>query len=192
MKLIGLAGPAGSGKSAVAEFLIYDHGFASYGFADPLKKALNAAFGFTMDQWDDREWKERDLPWLPGVSPRLLAQTLGTEWGRDCIDPELWIKLADRWLDTLQDMATAMETPIAGVVFPDMRFENEAAWIRLRSGTIWHVQRKGSVAVREHVSEQGIDMFDDELILFNNDTLEMLRLMVSECIDELVDFGGVG
>lgn len=149
----------------------------SYGFADPLKKMLNAGFGFTMADWEDREWKERELSWLPGVSPRKLAQTLGTEWGRDSVTPDLWIRLADQWIETLNAIQRVTDG-IAGVVFPDMRFENEAAWLRSKGGVIWHVDRKMNGAVREHVSERGLKLHRDDTVALNYGDLPRLRGIV--------------
>ena len=41
-ELIAITGPAGAGKDTAADALL-DHGFRRYGFADPIKTALNAA-----------------------------------------------------------------------------------------------------------------------------------------------------
>ena len=88
MFLIGFTGRAGSGKDTAGQVLVRQLGFKRYAFADPIKKALNAMFGWHMGMWENRDWKEGDLPGMC-YSPRLLAQTMGTEWGRS-IDPEFW------------------------------------------------------------------------------------------------------
>src|SRR5690348_6899955 len=106
-RLIGLTGKAGSGKDTIADRLVVNKGFTKLAFAAPMKEALNKLFGFDPSDWYDREWKETPLPGI-GKSPRQLAQTLGTEWGRDTINPNLWILLAQRRM--VEDEAWQMQT----------------------------------------------------------------------------------
>jgi len=148
MKIVGITGPAGAGKDTVADYLCEHHGYVKYALAAPIKTALNALFGWPNDNWDDREWKETLIDWL-GRSPRNLAQTLGTEWGRECVHPELWLLLAE--------MNINAHTLARGVVIPDIRFENEAAWLRDRmGGQLWHVYRPKTKKVEAHSSENGV------------------------------------
>lgn len=39
---------------------------------------------------EDRVKKEQPIPQLGGKSFRRLAQTLGTEWGRNCVGDSIW------------------------------------------------------------------------------------------------------
>ena len=57
--LIGIAGAAGAGKDTVANHLVQHYGYTVYKFADPLKRMLCDFFGWPMDAWEDREWKDR-------------------------------------------------------------------------------------------------------------------------------------
>jgi len=93
MRLIGLTGPAGSGKDTVARLLCEQHGFVQMAFADPLRAMLKAGLGLTDEELHRRDLKEAPLEWL-GKSPRQLLQTLGTEWGRQHVHPHLWLELA--------------------------------------------------------------------------------------------------
>jgi hypothetical protein len=146
-RLIGITGAAGSGKDSLADLLVYDRGATKYSFARPIKEALNAMFGWTMEQWDDRVWKEAVLPWL-GKSPRVLAQTLGTEWGRELIHPEMWVLLgAQRFRE---------HAGTGPFVIPDMRFDNEAQMVRQLGGVVIKVHRPGVAAIAAHKSEAGV------------------------------------
>lgn len=147
-KLIGITGAAGSGKDTLADFLAPRS--VKYSFARPLKRALNAMFGWEMAQWDDRDWKEAVQPWL-GKSPRQLAQTLGTEWGRESVHPELWILLARRELETLRQVF-----PTQAIVIPDCRFDNEAQLIEELGGVVIKIVRPGLASVTAHKSEAGV------------------------------------
>lgn len=168
--LIGIAGRARSGKDTVANFIVAAIGGYRYSFADPIR-AMLVPLGIDMADpyWQAR--KEEPIPAL-GVSPRYLMQTLGTEWGRQLINPDLWLIMAHQRL--LQNGP--------GMVISDVRFENEAAWIRRHGGRIIHVFRPDAKAVEAHASEDGIELQDTDVRLFNSGTLEELQLSVRELL----------
>lgn len=168
--LIGIAGRGRAGKDTVANFIIAAIGGYRYSFADPIR-AMLAPLGVDMSDpyWQAR--KEEPIPAL-GVSPRRMMQTLGTEWGRQLINPDLWLVMAHQRL--------LRNGP--GMVISDVRFENEAAWIRKHGGRIIHVIRPEAKAVEAHASEDGIEMLDTDAQLFNSGTLEELQLTVRELL----------
>lgn len=153
-KLIAITGQAGSGKDTLADACVFQLGAVKYNFALPIKLALNAMFCWTMDMWDNRLWKERVIPWL-GKSPRQLAQTLGTEWGRDLIHPELWTMIA------LERYAVHCKTSNAPFIIADMRFDNEARAVHRNGGTVVKVVRRDVAPISAHKSEKGVS---EELI----------------------------
>ena len=168
--LIGIAGRARSGKDTVANFIVAAIGGYRYSFADPIR-AMLAPLGVDMN---DPYWQARKEDVIPalGVSPRRMMQTLGTEWGRNLINPDLWLVMAHQRL--------LRNGP--GMVISDVRFENEAAWIRKHGGRIIHVIRPEAKAVEAHASEDGIEMQDTDARLFNSGTLEELQLSVRELL----------
>lgn len=168
--LIGIAGRARSGKDTVANFIVAAIGGYRYSFADPIR-AMLVPLGVDMSDpyWQAR--KEEPIPAL-GVSPRRMMQTLGTEWGRQLINPDLWLIMAHQRL--LQSGP--------GMIISDVRFDNEAAWIRRHGGRIIHVIRPDTKAVEAHASEDGIEVKDVDVRLFNNGTLEELQLSVRELL----------
>ena len=145
MKLIGFTGAAGAGKDTAASGLI-DAGWKKVSFADPIKEALNVMMGWDMSDWDNREWKENENH-LVGRSPRYMAQTLGTEWGRDTIHPDIWITLG---LERAQGQPT---------VIPDVRFDNEAKAIHAAGGKLIEIVRPDNPFAISggHASEGGVD-----------------------------------
>jgi len=168
--LIGIAGRARSGKDTVANFIIAAIGGYRYSFTDPIR-AMLAPLGVDMN---DPYWQARKEDVIPalGVSPRRMMQTLGTEWGRNLINLDLWLVMAHQRL--------LRNGP--GMVISDVRFENEAAWIRKHGGRIIHVIRPEAKAVEAHASEDGIEMQDTDARLFNSGTLEELQLSVRELL----------
>lgn len=159
-KIIGLTGLAGSGKSEVALALRIE-GFRRVAFADPLKSML-AAVGFTHEQLYGAE-KGIVVPEL-GHTPRFLMQTLGTEWGRDLIHPEIWITLWRR-------RAESCGHP---VVVDDVRFPNEVETIKAMGGQVWRVTRPGVVSMG-HESEVHIPRLPVDQAITNDGTLHELR-----------------
>lgn len=157
-RLIGITGKAGAGKDTLADYIALRTGGKKYSFALPLKQMLNAGFNWSMLHWNDREWKERVIPWL-GKSPRQLAQTLGTEWGRELIHPQLWVLLAEqRYIEHIDEYNWGDVPPF---VIPDVRFENEADMIHSQNGVVIQLHRPGAPSIAAHKSEDGIP--DDKI-----------------------------
>jgi hypothetical protein len=129
--IVAFTGLAGAGKSTAAMHLVNAHGFQRVRFAGPLK-AMMAALGLTPDEIDG-PLKEQPCALLGGKTPRWAMQSLGTEWGRDLIDSDLWIRA---WRAAL---------PATGnVVVDDCRFPNEAAAVAAAGGIIVRVDRPGA------------------------------------------------
>lgn len=177
--IVGLCGAAGSGKSTVAARLHEAHGYASWAFADPLYAAVAAITGLKIEELQNRQTKERILPWL-GVSPRRLLQTLGTEWGRELISETMWIDATFRRIE---------ESDWERHVICDVRFPNEAEAILSRGGHVVRVERLGPACLGEqaaaHASEAGIP---NELILAtidNSGTVAGLEATVDAVFDRL-------
>jgi len=170
--LIGLTGRARSGKSTAAEHLVGTYLLEHYAFADPLRDGLMAIFNLDPTDFEgDR--KEQPLVWLD-LSPRQLMQSMGTEWARNIVHPDVWVKLGEQNLDYMSKALGA----VLGFVISDVRFENEAELIRRRGGTVIHISRSDAQSVNPHISEAGIAVHQHDLIVRNNGTIdEFLRLL---------------
>lgn len=154
--IIAFTGPAGCGKDTAADYLAAYHGFERLAFADPIREMLGA-LGLGPEDFE-RPQKERDLDWLP-ASPRKLAQTLGTEWGRDIIDPDIWVRALARRIAGLPSGSR--------VAISDCRFDNEARWVRHCGGLVVHLTRPDLPTIRPHASERGIEREEHDLLLDN-------------------------
>ena len=171
--VIGLHGRARSGKDTVANFILSHRGGYVYSFADPIR-AMLVPLGIDMS---DPYWqanKEAIIPAL-GASPRRLMQTLGTEWGRQLINPDFWLILAKQVLINYGP----------GMVVADVRFENEAEWVRSQGGRVIHIERPSAVAVEAHASEAGIKFKGEEgdFKIINGGSLEDLQQTIREVFD---------
>jgi len=119
--LIGLLGPAGSGKSTVSEYLVKHYGAERYSLAGPLKEIAKNTFDFSYEQlYGTQEQKEAIDPRY-NFSPRWLLQRLGTEGLRNVFGKDVWIDLL---LKRIQE-----EKPNLAVC-DDVRFYNESKRLR--------------------------------------------------------------
>ena len=171
--LIGIHGRAHSGKDTVADFLMDqfpDH--RRYSFADPIRDMLAAGLNIPMETMLDPTKKEQD-DIVFGKSPRQMMQTLGTEWGREMIDPDIWLKAA---------ISRGTE-----LIIPDVRFENEAEWVR-RHGQLLHIERPGKkIKESDHVSENGIKKREQDITIINDGTLDDLASLVKNLTEQLLN-----
>lgn len=166
--LIGLYSPAPqSGKTSVSRVL-EQRGYIRVPFAETLKHmvyTLLIDMGYAPTQatrllYDSKEEVVRGL----GVSTRHLLRTLGTEWGRECVAPDMWLRV---WEARMKQFDL--------VVVDDIRFENEAELVRELGGEVWMVQRAGTVNTSTHASEGGLDAWPHfSQYIANNGTLEQL------------------
>lgn len=178
--IIGLTGRAGSGKDTVREQLVQCHGYTGMALADPIRamlRALLVASGTGPEWMTDRALKEQPIPAI-GASYRHLAQTLGTEWGR-FIAPELWLRIADGYMRDIQRETFCHMK----FVISDVRFPNEAEWVRSQGGEVWHINRPGVEPVRAHTSES-IEQIAVDRTVNNTGTLEDLAAEVARVMGE--------
>lgn len=167
--LIGLTGPARSGKDTVGNMLRDGQGFTRVAFADPIRRMVAEVLDVPVDRLYDGPFKDTPVKWLLGRTPRYLMQTVGTEWGREQVDRDLWLKIAMRKVD---------EGGL--VVITDVRFENEADAIRQRGGFIWHIERPDAPKVEAHVSEAGVQRQLFDYVIHNDGDLAKLQRTVDE------------
>jgi hypothetical protein len=147
LTIIGLSGVAGAGKSFAALHLTERRGFRRIRFAEPLKAMLRT-LGCSNEELDGAA-KEAPCPALCGRTPREAMQTLGTEWGRQLIHPDLWLEAWRRRVAAVAEFA-----PAAQIVVDDVRFLNEAEAIWRLGGMIWRIDREGARGgAPAHVSE---------------------------------------
>lgn len=162
-KLIGLAGAARSGKDTTGEILSRLLGYPTYALASPIKEHCNG-----LCYWDERhsngDLKEVVDPFW-GFSPRHAYQTMGTEWARTLLRDDFWLKRAEKVYEEH-----------GSLIVTDIRFQNEADFIRKNGGQIIHVVRDGAQKILAHSSELGIDQLPEDVILYNNTTIENLEL----------------
>ena len=151
-------------------------------FAHKIKQITCILLGCTMEQLEDPTFKETPLgeewwviklpsngiiPYLGDyppfykkydvikLTPRMLMQMLGTEFGRDIIHPDIWVNatFADYQSngapynslgDVFDDLKLCpSETKMPNWIISDVRFPNEAKAIKNRGGILIRLDREG-------------------------------------------------
>ena len=149
--IIGFVGFIGSGKDTGADYLVNFHEFRRDSFANTLKDAVAAVFG-----WDRvllegrtkqaREWREQVDPWwaerlgMSNLTPRWVLQYWGTEVCRKGFHDDIWIASLENKLRTSKD----------NIVISDVRFPNEIKAIHNAGGKVIRVKRGPEPEWYEH------------------------------------------
>lgn len=172
VQIVGLNGFARSGKDTVADQLVERHGFTKLSMAGPLKTMLrtldptlmNTEAGVATRLSGLHRMTEDELKAsVYGAEYRRLLQVLGTDCIR-AIDPDFWVK--------------AMDKAVRGaerVVIPDVRFPNEAEWVRSQGGIVIEILRPGVGPANGHASENRLERHLVDCTVHNNGTVEDLH-----------------
>lgn len=140
--IIGILGNIGSGKDTIAHYLTQFHDFNQLSFANSLKDAVSAVFGWDREMLEgktaeSREWRETVDPFwskrlsMPTLTPRWVLQYWGTDLARSEFHGDIWVA-------SLENKIAKSNT---SVVISDCRFPNEIHAIRDMGGSIIRVQR---------------------------------------------------
>lgn len=179
--IVGIAGRAGAGKDTFAKMVFeelqgemaWPKRFEVVKFADPLKDIVGILTG---DRGDTHVGKNEVLSgWgvtrPDGTSRHLETRRKVLQWlGTDVIraaNIDAWVECYARALDSAE--------ADAGMVFTtDVRFPNEARFIRRRGGHLVRVLRPGLSNGGDHASETALDEQFMPTVL-NNGSLDALR-----------------
>ena len=199
LQLIGISGHAGVGKDTVAQYLAekYENVYGE-AFAEPLKRACAAAFGLPLHWFHDRELKEQPTDW-EGITTRKIAQFVGTEMFRN-LTPKLYGTFGrSHWIRLLEMRLTGLSAPPEGqgfyspgdtVIITDVRFQDEADWIRANGGIILRVKRQGcdgNVGLVGRASETSY--VSPDYLLYNDYSMEDLYASINRFIHTFTSKG---
>jgi ABC-type dipeptide/oligopeptide/nickel transport system ATPase component len=174
MKVIGISGKKGSGKTSLAEAISsvakeYGMDTKQIAFADPVKDGVKAIFGWSDTILEDRILKEQVDPFF-GISPRQAMQRLGTGFGRDLVDENLWVAIAKVKCNFALENYTIP-------ILTDVRYENEANLVRELGGFVIHI-KTDDVSTDRHPSESTINInpvMDKQFYNNKKDHLDLIR-----------------
>lgn len=178
--IYGITGYARTGKDTISQVFV-EAGFKVIKAADPVRDAV-----YTLNPFIHGEMRLQDVLAMLDPDPvaayeavkstefgpevRRLLQTMGTNVGREQIDPDVWANTLIR------------KAGNDDVVVPDVRFLNEANVIRQAGGKIIRVKRPGFGPLNDHPSETELDLIEPDYLIVNEGSVEMLHEMVGEIL----------
>jgi hypothetical protein len=170
--LIGISGKKQSGKDTLARMLyaLMDNPPIQH-FADALKEEVACACGTS---WQDIERNKAIF--------RPILQWWGTDFRRKFQDEDNY------WIDQLDSMIKYLHENGGHKVFliPDVRFENEAKYVKDNNGILIRINREGLVSTDTHSSETALDNYPDFDIIISVSTLDQLKEKAKEILNELI------
>jgi dephospho-CoA kinase len=178
---IALTGKLRAGKDEASNHLYIKHGFDSVAFGDALKRNAHAVF-----------------PWISdGTKPRALYQRYG-QLMRE-IDPDVWIKHAERAVQGAIDFRVGMGAEKIGIVITDLRQPNEFEWAKANGFTIIRVTAPDEVRIARvieagddfsvhdlaHETELAIDGFAVDAEIHNDGTVDELKAQIDSILSQI-------
>lgn len=171
------SGPAGTGKSKAAEYLIKHFNYTPAKMAYPVYMIAEKYFGMT----------NKD---------RQLLQLIGTDVGRQIIDSDIWINYFIDTIKIVEETANRQNTTVK-LVADDVRFVNEfealhdMGWVGiylnsphdLRLKRLHERDGNAQETTLNHVSETEMDKFKNHLIQVDaSGSLESLYQQITEIL----------
>lgn len=183
VRIIGISGKKGHGKDTVADAMVKMHRTGIIiSFASSLKNAVASIFAIDSDHMSDAKAKETVNETL-GVTPRRLLQYFGTDVMRNAFGDNIWIislclaalDIDLRWRDTWRDGDAVT------IIIPDVRFPNEAEFVRSYGGTLIRVDASTRVPSTDtHISETALDDYAFPVVIDNNGSRDELFTRLRE------------
>lgn len=210
MILIGITGRtknkciSRSGKTTVANEIQVISMATVYSFANPIRRMIKAGLG--IDCFDQLleygDSKTQKISWLStkekDISIRYLMESLGTGWGRNMLREDLWLVVANRFLNEYRDKTNI-------VVISDIRFQNEMDFVRSNGGVMIHVCRPnynykqpikndlfGILGILQkilnirHKSNKALPISDCDHVIINNAGIDNLKDSVRTVLDDII------
>jgi hypothetical protein len=211
--IIGICGFIGSGKDTIADYLVNIHQFRRESFANTLKDAVAAVFGWDRTMLEgrtkhSREWRDQVDEWWShrlqmAVTPRWILQQWGTEVCRRGFHDDIWIASLENKLRNCQD----------DVVISDCRFPNEIKAIRNQGGIVvrvvrgpepawyqdavdmnssdtnmrWALAKLGMDRLGIHASETAWVGTEFDAVIDNNGSMDLLFQQINDLLQDLRD-----
>jgi hypothetical protein len=179
-RVYGLVGWIGCGKDTAAQYLVDRYNYRQVSFANTLKDAVAAVFGWSREllegrTMESRVWREQPDSWwsqrlnIPNLTPRWVLQNVGTEVFRNHFHQDIWIASTERVIQSYLDQGY-------NVVISDCRFANEFASIQQADGCLIRINRDRVIPVWSGCATTQNNASADELAYLQTHNMTMDRL----------------
>ena len=188
--VIGIGGKKSVGKDTFGSFLCDYGGFRKFSLSDTLKIIVSELFDWDINLLygnteQSREWREtfRDQYWVTkfgnDFTPRKALQVIGTDVFRNTLSYDFWCWVMERKIKL---------SGYPRIVIPDVRFPNEIALVKkiFQGITVYIVRNLPEHAHDGHISENAIDQGQFDHVIYNESTLDNLRLEAKKFLGNIV------
>ena len=146
IKLIGITGKAGAGKDYIANLIRKKYGYFCIAFADHMKCEMMRNCGFSFSEVYTEKTPDS----------RIAMQQFGMH-ERENSGINTWVDTLASWIDVIN-----LKNNIGGFVVTDVRFDNEAEFIKNNNGILIEVVSDSdrddmTSDAKKHASEQGVN-----------------------------------
>lgn len=155
MELIGLVGHAGVGKDYIAKHIISKildkkgkKNTLIISMADQIKVNVMVNSNVSYESVYEKKTYET----------RRLLQKEGTEKGRMTKDKDIWVNYLDAWVKVFSNKG------VERFIVPDIRFKNEADWIKSRGGFLIKITANDRMIERLEQESQGDENRKKEIL----------------------------
>ena len=199
MKIIGIMGAAGAGKDSTADVIASQvPGVVRFAFATQLRKEIAGSWGLDPRVLTDRALRNTPLEqlamrrcidpdfaqyaWELSTLGALKPRTVMQRWGdyRRMQNPDHFIGPAEG----VRIRAVFADCHL--MVATDVRFENEAAWVKRNHGALWRVVKPDLQVTDPHASERELLDTPADATIVNDGTLDALRCVVIDLLTPVV------
>jgi len=173
MVLIGLIGYKQSGKDTFADYLVQTRNFKKQAFAEPVKQICQILFHLEPEQMYDPCLKEVvDKRW--GLSPRQMMQKVGTDMVRNMLGNDFWVRHMD------------MRASTGNIVISDVRFRNEAEWVKDRGGVLIRIVDGGHHCDHHPSETEQLSIKEDYVLTNKKNGLEEFHQQIETIIKNIL------
>lgn len=154
MKLLGISGKRGVGKTTLAKFLVRNHGFLRVSLASPLKEMCKRDYGLT-EEAVDGPLKESPTKFKYDAGAYYTARDILILEGnlKRRIDPDFFCKKALHCMHQLG--------PSSKFVIDDIRFLNELNYFKKEGAKFVRLERAETLPILADLSETELDNYPE-------------------------------
>jgi len=194
--IIGLVGKKSSGKTTITNYLVEKYNFIEYALANPLKKIANI-FGFEDEYLYTTEEKKNIIHPILNISSRQFLQKFGTEICRDILPKilpnmnlgetnNIWIMLMEKFIEDRFMEVQFNNSQSNNIIISDIRFDDEAQSLLKYDNILFIYINRNILSNDTHISEQGIDYYEPNIIIDNNGSLQELYQDIDNKLKKLL------
>ena len=174
MVIIGLIGPMGSGKTAIAHLLEEKLNGLLFSYADPLREILQIMIGnsYSLNRLAPHEKNTKILPVI-NTTYRKFMTSFGTDYAREVLGDNVWLNHMSSRLELAEKQGAKF------VIIDDIRFLNELELIAAKNALSVFINRNALQSYYNKIKHSS----DSEFANHKSELLSRDTYIIDKCID---------